>query len=156
MLSTLVILLALAFILWPYIQLKRLGEAIDENDERELRRLVDEDEIRHRLRQIVDRNIEDVTERYDNPIIRFVRGGVKELSGSALDVVDLEWVRNTLYAARRHPGGYYGSPLMGGFSFAFFESPTRFLVRAGRLGEEPIHLYMTLRNWQWRVTAVFV
>ena len=111
--------------------------------------------IRQQFKHILDQNIEGVVERYDNPIVRFMRGGVKELSASALDSIDLDWVRNTVLAAQRYPGAS-GPQLLGGFSFACFEAPGRFLIRAGRLGQDPIHLYMTLRNWQWRVTAIFV
>jgi hypothetical protein len=42
------------------------------------------------------------------------------------------------------------------FAFACFETPTRFLVRAGTLDKNPVHLYLTLQRWQWRVTTVFV
>ena len=155
MISSLIVLIVLAFVVWPYIQLSRLGRAIDENDVHSLRRLVDVEAIRRQLKGIIDQHIEGATERYDNPIIRFVRGGVKEISASSLESVDLEWVRNTLFAARHYPGSR-GSQLLGGFSFAFFEAPTRFVIRAGKLGQEPIHLYMTLKDWKWRVTAVFV
>jgi hypothetical protein len=155
MISSIIVLIVLAFVAWPYVQLNRLGRAIDENDEHELRRLVDVEAIRRRFKGIIDQNIEGVTERYDNPIIRFVRGGVKELSGSSLESVDVAWVRNTLFAARHYPGNQ-GPQLLGGFSFGFFEAPSRFLIRAGKLGQEPIHLYMSLKDWKWRVTAVFV
>ncbi len=155
MLFSILMVLVLAFVAWPYFQLNRLGRAIDNNDELELRRLIDVEAIRHEFKTIIDQNIEGVTQRYDNPIVRFMRGGVKELSGSALDSVDLAWARDTLFAARQDSGGG-GFQLLGGFSFAFFETPTRFLVRAGRLGRDPIHLYMTMRDWKWQVTAVFV
>ena len=155
MISSIIVLVVLGFVVWPYVQLNRFGRAIDVNDERELRSLVDVEAIRRQMKKIIDQNIEGATERYDNPVIRFVRGGVKELSGASLESVDLDWVRNTLFAARHYPGNQ-GPQLLGGFLFAFFETPTRFLVRAGKLGQEPIHLYMSLKDWKWRVTAVFV
>ena len=155
MLFSILVLLLLAYTIWPYTQLYRLGQAIDSNDEHELERLVDVDAIRRQYKQMIDKNIEGVGQRYDNPVFRFVRGGVKELSSSALDIVDLKWVRETLSATRDYPGGR-GSQILGGFSFAFFEAPTRFQARAGRLGENPVHLYLTMRDWRWRVTAVFV
>ncbi len=155
MLVSIVILLVLAYLIWPYYQLNQLGRALDVNDEYTLRKCLDLDAIQRGVKGIVDKNIEGVGENYDNPVVKFLRGGVKELSGSALDFVDFEWVRDTLLGAREQPGAR-GPQWLGGFSFAFFEAPNLFLVRAGRLGENPVHLHMTLQNWRWRVTAVFV
>jgi hypothetical protein len=40
-------------------------------------------------------------------------------------------------------------------SFIFFESPTRFMIRLGNLGHNPLYIEMTLQAWVWRVTAIY-
>jgi hypothetical protein len=153
MLTSLLILLVLGFLAWPYYMVYRLDRALALNDRREMEKLIDLESVRRQFKRLLDEDIEGVTVQFDNPVFKFLRGGVKELSAATFDAVDYDWIREAILTAeshqRRRPG-------IGRFSFACFESPTRFLIRAGELGKNPIHLYMTLRNWQWRVTALFV
>lgn len=154
MLSTLLILAILAAIAWPYYTVYRLDRALALNDRQELEKLLDLEAIRRQLRQVLDQNIEGMVERYDNLLFKFLRGGVKEVGGTAYDALDDDWFRDTVLTAQRRSNSRRS--LLGGFSFACFERPTRFLIRAGDLGKNPVHLYMTLKHWRWRVTAVFV
>ena len=154
MLTFLLVVGVLGYIAWPYYTVYRLDRALVENDEQELKKRIDLDAIRLQFKQKLDRQIEGVAEGYDNPILKFLRGGVKELGSTSMEAIDYEWLRETIRTAqisrRARP-----HPLLGRFSFAFFESPGRFLIRAGELGENPVHLYMTFQPWQWRVTALF-
>jgi hypothetical protein len=45
--------------------------------------------------------------------------------------------------------------IISDISFAFFEFPTKFLIRLGDLGSNPIYLRLQLENWQWRVTGIY-
>jgi hypothetical protein len=72
-------------------------------------------------------------------------GGVSgrhELGQRALAVEDL-WGPDQAYPS-----------IISDISFAFFESPTIFLIRIGDLGSNPIYLRLQLENWQWRVTGI--
>jgi hypothetical protein len=153
--SLIIVLAVLAYLAWPYYTLWRLDQAFTDNDLSELARLLDLAAIRHRFHQLWEQNIEGVTEPFDNPVFRFLRGGVKEVGAAAFDNIDENWVREAILTAQ-HAEAAARRPLLGGFAFAGFETPTRFLVRAGALGKNPVHLYLTLQGWQWRVTAVFV
>lgn len=155
MLAFLVLLGILGFVIWPYSVVYRLDQALLAGDNSELEKLLDLPAIRQQLKQQLDQNIEGYTEQLDNLVLRFLRGGVKEIGAISLETIDADWVQAALQA----PQQQLSKPrkgLLGGFTFACFESPTRFLVRAGELGKNPVHLYLTLRRWQWRVTAVFV
>jgi hypothetical protein len=155
MLTLLVLVGALTYIAWPYTVVYRLDRALRARDRRALEQLLDLAAICQQLKQQVDQNIEHSTDQFDNLVLRFLRGGVKELSAVSLDAIDAVWVEAVLRAAQPSvPDGRRG--LLGGFTFACFERPTRFLVRAGELGTQPVHLYLTLRQGQWRVSGVFV
>jgi hypothetical protein len=153
--SLIIVLAVLVYLAWPYYTLWRLDQALTDNDLSELARRLDLAAIRHHFQQHWERNIEGVTEPFDNPVFRFLRGGVKEVGTAAFDNIDENWVREAILAAQ-HTEAAPRRPLLGGFAFACFETPTRFLVRAGTLEKNPVHLYLTLQGWQWRVTTVFV
>ncbi len=129
----LLILAVLAYVAWPYYTLWRLDQALTKNDLDELVKQFDLTAIRHHLLQ----------------------DGVKEGGAAALDAIDASWVRERLLTAQVIEAAP-PRPVLGGFAFACFERPTRFLVRSGALGKNPVHLYLTLQGCQWRVTAVFV
>lgn len=153
--SLILMLAVLAYLAWPYYTVIRLDRAITLNDPGELERLIDLAAIRRQFKQLLEQNIEGFADRFDNPVFRFLRGGVKEVGASAFDAIDHDWVREAVLGAQRVEDAPRRR-LLGGFSFAFFETPTRFMVRAGALGNNPVHLYLTLQQWQWRVTAMFV
>jgi hypothetical protein len=155
MLAFLILLGILAFVAWPYTVVYRLDRAVLAHDRRELEKLLDLVAIRQQLKQQLDQNIEDYTEQLDNLVLRFLRGGVKEIGAVSLEAIDADWVQAALLAAQQNPPAPRRR-LLGGFSFACFERPTRFLVRAGELGNHPVHLYLALRQGQWRVSGVFV
>jgi len=155
MLVFLVLLGILAFAAWPYTVVYRLDRAVQANNRHELEKLLDLVAIRQHLKQQLDQNIEDHTEQLDNLVFRFLRGGVKEIGAVSLEAIDADWVQAVLTTAQ-HNAPASRRRLLGCFSFACFERPTRFLVRAGELGNHPVHLYLALRRGQWRVSGVFV
>jgi hypothetical protein len=155
MLTFIVLLGILAFVAWPYAVVYRLNRAVMANDRHELERLLDLDAIRQHLKQQLDQNIEDSTEQLDNLVVSFLRGGVKEIGAISLESIDAEWVQAVIRAAHQNSKAPRQGWL-GCFSFACFDRPTRFLVRAGELGQHPVHLYLALRHGQWRVSGVFI
>ena len=77
-----------------------------------------------------------------------IQRSVEAVAGQVTDaVVDMEWVRSQL---GRPTGGQIKLP-----SFAFFESPRMFLLRYGELGREPVHGYLKLEDWHWRLTDIY-
>jgi hypothetical protein len=153
--SLIIVLAVLVYLAWPYYTLWHLDQALTDNDQSALARLLDLAAIRRQFHQLWEQKLEGVTEPFANPVFRFLRDGVKEVGAAAFDNIDANWVREAILAAQ-HTEAAPRRLLLGGFAFAGFETPTRFLVRAGALGKYPVHLYLTLQGWQWRVTAVFV
>ncbi len=151
----LLVLAVLAYVAWPYYTLWRLDQALTGNDLSGLVKRLDLTAIRRHFHQLWEQHIAGVAEQFDNPVFRFLRGGVKEVGAAAFDAIDASWVRERLLTAQVIEAAP-PRPVLGGFAFACFERPTRFLVRAGALGKNPVHLYLSLQGCQWRVTAVFV
>ncbi len=151
LLFLLVLLGAVAYAGWPYYELMQLDRAVIHDDERALSELVDIDSVR--------RNIEASwaparAEGQEGPG-QWLAKGMQTLSADVVKrTVTLPWFRETVL--ERITGSDEDS-LLPGVDFACFEGPTRFLVRYGKLGEQPLHLYMdlSLREWGWRVRAVY-
>ena len=69
-------------------------------------------------------------------------------------MIDMEWVRKTLLS-RSVSDPAMGGSFMGDIDFAMFESYDRFIVRIGELGASPLHVRMSLRDGNWRVTGIY-
>lgn len=142
-------LLVISVIAWPYAGLYQLSEALANNDQAALAKLVDLDAVRTNYKHSLDSKVKSTVGSSDDPLTNMVREGARMLGGTAVDIsVDMTWVKNALQGDR-------AGTLMNMMSFAFFESPTRFLVRNGELGQNPVHFYMTLHDWNWRLSAVY-
>ncbi len=141
----LILLSALAYLSWPYINLYQLGNALAKNDQVEMTKWID----LYSIRNIYKENLQwQVKQTVGNPrnFPEFLRGGAEMLGDAAIDsMITTDWLRKQLN------NGYFHHNL----SFAFFESPTRFMMRIGELGHDPIHIQMNLQDWKWRVTAVY-
>jgi hypothetical protein len=149
-------LLIAAALLWPYYTLYRLDNALANFDQASLNKLVNLEAVRkvHKdsMGSVLDRALGP--QAFGQlPMVDMLRKGLNAAGDSAVDSsVDLQWIRDTLYPP---PTNHAKPGLLGALSFAFFESPTRFLVRLGELGTTHVHFYLTLEDWNWRVTAVY-
>lgn len=145
----LVFLGLIAYVAWPYYDLMRLERAVIYNDRALLSELVDVDQVRTHIKS----RFKHATGRDSDPVLGWAKGGLQALNSEVIDrTVDQEWVRNTLLERVgdiRHEG------LFPGVSFAFLDAPSRLLVRLGEWGEGPLHLYLTLQDWRWRLTALY-
>ena len=152
----LLLVLALAVaVAWPYVYLYRLDRALLENDRATLAALVDMERLRANHKAALEHRIERTVGR-EGPVARMAREGARWINEQAADrVIDLDWVRERL---RRPEGGAaedaYPS-ILRHTRFAFYDSPTTFLVRIGELGRDPVHLRMGLRDWEWRVQGIY-
>ena len=149
----LVVILVLAFGGWTYYHLYKFSEALVENDSAGLAHYVNLDSIRAQHQKTAP------PAPPTPPVSGMTAGEIIQKSieniGSAIPgapppppvVIDMEWVRTTL---GRPTNGQLGVP-----SFAFFESPLRFLLRYGELGYKPVHAYMRFEDWRWRLTEIY-
>ncbi|MCP4699457.1 MAG: DUF2939 domain-containing protein [Gammaproteobacteria bacterium] len=149
----LLFLIFIIFLVAPYLAVYQLGDALIANDTAVLGKFIDLEAIRKEHKEVLQRHVKRTVGRQNNMVTNFVRDGAKALGDAAVNAaVDMNWVRDSLKPPKK--GGEYPS-LFSAMSFGFFESPTRFLLRIGELGDDPIHAYLTLKDWNWRVTAVY-
>ncbi len=149
-LGYLILVLILAYGIWPYYHLYALDRAVIANDREALERLVDIDSVRAEAKRSLVGDVDDS----GNLISGWLLDGVQRLGRQAVDsMVNLDWVRNILsrtdVTTNTSPG------FIRNVSYAFFERPTQFLVRIGELGQHPVHVRLQFRHWSWRVTAVY-
>ena len=147
--SGLVFLIVVAYLTWPYVQVYRLDKAAQNNDLTTLTKLVDLESVRRIHKEVLERNIRAVVGPQDNVFSDIIREGTRIFGNTAVNtVVDIEWVQSRLQADPNHS-------LIQDMTFAFFESPTRFTIRIGELGRNPVHVQMILQDWIWRVVAIY-
>lgn len=154
--SLLFFLLISAFVAGPYVSLYLLNDALMENDEAALTKYIDLEKIRDNHKKALAKQTQQMQQALGSQGSLFgnlLQSGAQALGDAAVEqTVTLASVREAL----RPPiaGDAYPS-LFDALSFAFFESPTRFQVRLGELGENPVHFYLMLQDWNWRVAAVY-
>lgn len=144
-LSTVIVTISLIYGGWTYYNLYELTAALIENNDRELALRVDLEQIRAHYAMAHSETFRPSTV-HPNSIIRRA-GDTEAETETSKTLIDMEWVRRNV---ARPANERIGWP-----DFAFFEEPTRLLIRYGKLGKEPVHAYMTLEDWQWRLSAIY-
>lgn len=110
-------------------------------------RWVDLEAIRDEIQRGLKRDMNDTLGADTDGVLGWLKSKANELGEYAIDEnVDLSWVRDIL----THNGRFRQQ-----ITHAFFESPGRFVIRLGVLGEEPIHVQMTLRRGVWKITGIY-
>ncbi len=149
----LVLLLASAYLLWPYAVLYQIDQALLKNQRAEFEQWVDLAQITSNVKQqhedLIQRNLGQT-----NVVSQLFRQGANTISNFSIDQIDLLWVKNAII---RRDLSVDNRPisLFDQVDFAFFESPQRFLVRVGKLGKQPVHFIMQLEESQWRIVAIY-
>ncbi|RKZ76322.1 MAG: hypothetical protein DRQ57_04210 [Gammaproteobacteria bacterium] len=145
-LSGLIFLAIVAYFALPYYHLYQIDNAVVNNNHAALEELIDIEEVRKVHKENVEWQINNTGPQ--GMVADAMRKGVKVLGDTAVDaVIDVNWILTRLHKTQ-------GS-LWQQLTFAFFESPTRFTIRLGQLGQDPVHIQMTMQDWYWRVTAVY-
>jgi len=146
-----------AYVVWPYFHLYQLAEAIATHNKEAIEELVDFEQVnqvhKENLKWKIDNTVgpsegnsflpDSVREQAQT-----LMGAVGNMAADATQI-DALWILKRL---RKMEGSIWEN-----LTFAFFESFTRFTIRLGQLGRDPIHIQMNL-NWQdgyWRITAVY-
>lgn len=145
---TLVFLAVVGFVSWPYMHIYRLSYITADNNKSALESLVDFGNVRRINKQDIEWQVNNVVGGDKNLLSNMMRQGAKVLGDAAVDqVIDSDWLLQRLHQ--------YKTSVWQAVTFAFFESPTSFTIRIGELGRRPLHVQMTLRDWFWKVTAVY-
>lgn len=150
-----VIFLAIVvYVGWPYVNLFRLDRALMSNDQQVLIKLVDLDAVKAKRKE----HIEQQLSRGVQPggmVSGLVQEGARWMGAATIDsVVTMEWVREKLRWHKDPRSDVYPS-IITDTTYAFFESPTRFIIRIGELGLNPVHLRMVFEDWYWRITEIY-
>jgi hypothetical protein len=138
---------------WAYWHLYRLDRALLEDDQVTLAGLVNLEAVRMARDEALDARAAAAM-RGEGPLAGMVRQGARWLDETTRRPVDLAWVQEALRWAQAEETT--ASPaVLRHTTFAFFESPTRFLVRIGELGRAPIHLRLQFVDWRWEVVGIY-
>ena len=139
---------------WAYWHLYRLDRALLENDRALLEELIDLESIKSARKQALEARVEG-TVGSRGALADMVRDGARWIGDQSVErTIDLEWVQQALRWTQAEETT--ASPaILRHATYAFFESPTRFLVRIGELGRAPIHLRMRFVDWRWEVVGIY-
>ncbi|HME25643.1 MAG TPA: DUF2939 domain-containing protein [Acetobacteraceae bacterium] len=146
-----------AYGVYPYVTLYRLGQAIRNGDAVRLEAMVDWNSVREGIKEdICDFVIEQPHQAQDDG--RLPPFGAGFVRGIATNVVDKRVTPEALVAAAQQPApeqAARGAAVQ--VSWAFFASPSAFLVDLNTPGQAtPIRLQLDLRNGAWHVTRVWL
>lgn len=147
--SGLLFLVVISYVLWPYVQLYQLARAVDSQDQQALADMLDLESIRKTHKENLKWQLNNtINLEGENRLSSIMRKGANALGDAAVNtVVDIEWINQQLQQI--------DTSFWQQVSFAFFESPTRFTIRVGELGHDPVHIQMKLQDWFWRVNGIY-
>jgi hypothetical protein len=153
--SGLIFLAIMAYLGWPYYHVYQLNEAVGGNDKKALNELVDFVAVNDVYKKDLEWKAKNTVGAPGNSwlpeALREKAQGAAAFFGElTAEAVEID-ASEMLERFHKMDGSVWKN-----LTFAFFESPTRFTVRLGKLGRNPIHIQMTLQDWYWRVTAVYL
>ncbi|OQW93000.1 MAG: hypothetical protein BWK79_13440 [Beggiatoa sp. IS2] len=152
--SGLLFLLVASYLAWPYfVVFYQLDNAIILNDQAKLEKLIDLSAVRTVYKETLENNLKNTVGGQNAPWGDLVRQGVQAIGNPTIDAtIDYKWVRERLLRlGKNRPLQSFADSI----SFAFYESPTRFTARIGKLGDNPTYVQLILQDWSWRVTAIY-
>jgi len=146
-----------AYGVYPYVTLYRLGQAIRNGDAARLEAMVDWNSVREGIKEdICDLVIDQPQQAQDDG--RLPPFGAGFVRGIATNVIDRRVTPEALVAAAQQPATEQAAPgATVQVSWAFFAGLSAFLVDLNTPGQAtPIRLQMDLRNGAWHVTRVWL
>ncbi len=145
-------LLLLAGLLYgglPYYSLYRLNHALVVDDQGDLERYVDLQQVRSQYKASL--HIEQRGE--EGVLSSMFRGTANSMSALSVDqLVTRQSIRQQLSQAGP---GEIGESMFGRIDHAFFEGVDSFLVRLGPLGSDPLQLILRRDGLVWRLSAMY-
>ncbi len=147
----------LVFLAWPYYRIYQIDDVLGLDNPEALAPLVDLAAVRAGIVQQLDARIQVTTGRsVEGSVLDWVQDNLRELgSGAADQIIDLEWVRDTLQHASRRAIAEPPYYLIKAIDFAFFDGFDSFLIRLGPIDQNPTHVRMQLRDGNWRITGIY-
>jgi Protein of unknown function (DUF2939) len=149
---------AVAYVVYPYVTLYRLGQAIRQGDASSLEAMVDWAAVREGIKEdICDTVIDEPADaKAGGQLPPFGAGFVRGIAGNA---VDSRVTPQALAAVAAQAPSVRPDPKdsVVRVSWAFFAGPAEFLVALRAPGQAtPIKLQMEFRDGAWQVTRVWL
>jgi hypothetical protein len=152
------LVVALAYVVYPYVTLYRLGQAIRHGDASTLESMVDWPAVREGIKEdICDLVIDEPPEaKNGTQLPPFGAGFVRGIAANAVDAT----VTPEALVAVAGEQKSEAKPAQGAavqVSWAFFAGPSAFVVDLRAPGQDaPIRLQLDLRHGFWQVTRVWL
>ena len=147
------LLLACAYVAWPYYHVWRLDQAVIMNDRQALAAQVDLAAVREQIKRRLNKEVDSSVGEVSNAFVDWLQDGIRRMGDKAVDeLVTLDWVREQLLSKNR-PGDTPG--FIDRIDYAFFDRIDGFIVRIGPLDEDPVHVRLSRQGPVWRVNAVY-
>jgi Protein of unknown function (DUF2939) len=148
-----------AYVVYPYVALYRLGSAIQGANAAELEALVDWPAVREGIKEdVCDLGIDDPGPKAGAGLPPFGASFVRGITSSSIDKAITP--QALLAATSTLPTNRPPQPARGAdvhVNWAFFDSPTTFLVSLQARGQaDPIKLELDLQHGEWRVQRVWL
>jgi hypothetical protein len=151
------LVVALAYVVYPYATLYRLGQAIRHGDASTLGSMVDWPAVREGIKEDICDSVIDQPQdaRNGTQLPPFGAGFVR---GIASNAVDAKITPEALVAAAAdQPAAQPAQGAAVQVSWAFFSGPSAFVVDLRAPGQDqPIRLQLDLRSGSWQVTRVWL
>jgi hypothetical protein len=146
---------------YPYATLYRLGSAIQSADAATLESLVDWPAVREGIKEdVCDLGADDPGPKPGAELPPFGASFMRGIKSSSIDKAVTPQALLAAATTSTLPGDAAPPPPRGAdvhVSWAFFESPTTFLISLEAHGQaEPIKLEMDLQHGEWRVMRVWL
>ncbi len=158
LLGLLILLAVVAYGIWPYYSVFRLGTALEQPEPDALAPLVDLPAIQAHYKERIAGPVSGLMPTGDSDsdkVIGWLAANLQKLGDAALDqAITLGWVRERLISAVKRANDHGSNTLLTAVDFAFFESWDRFVIRIGRLGEAPTFVVLRLQDGKWRATDI--
>jgi len=150
LLSSIILLIFIVFLGLPYVQIHRLDNALNSSNLSDLNSIIDLQSIRVVHEKSLEASVQNIVGTEKDAFSNLMQQGAKMLSQVAVEtMINEQWVKQEIHDKT------HGETILSSMSFAFFESPTRFMIRIGEMYQNPVHIEMTLQDWTWRVTAIY-
>jgi len=147
--------IALAYVIYPYATLYRLGLAIRHGDAATLENMVDWYAVREGIKEDICDSVFDQPSQASGKLPPFGAGFVRGIASNAIDsAVTPEALAS---AAQQSEAASVPQGASVRVSWAFFAGPSAFAVELATPGQAaPIKLQMELRDGTWQVTRVWL
>ena len=148
--------IVMAYGVYPYVALYRLGQAIRGGDAAALQSMVNWDSVREGIKEdICDMVVDQPAQTKANGQLPPFGAGF--LRGIATNVIDKQVTPEALAKVARQPEKQVAAGADVQVSWAFFAGPSTFVVDLNAQGQtSPIRLQMDLREGAWHVTRVWL